>query len=248
LSVIDVLGGISHPLSEASAIGAIGMAALVFKRRRSGLALIAIAAAWAYLCATPAFALILYRGLAHQYPPKPPADYPRADAIVLVGGGPIPRPLQTWNAKNNPALATPPGLALALYKAGKAPVLVGTGNYGTPAMADALVRQGVRPSTFRPEPVSANTHGDAVVAQRALHAKPGQSILLVTTESHMPRTVATFRKQGFKVIPAPALPPAWLARIPRAWLPHRGMWFFSRASLHEYIGLFFYRLRGWATW
>jgi uncharacterized SAM-binding protein YcdF (DUF218 family) len=248
LSVIDVLGGISHPLSEACAIGAIGIAALVFKRRRSGLALIAAAAAWAYLCATPAFALILYRGLAHPYPPKPPADYPRADAIVLVGGGPIPRPLQTWNAKDDPALATPLGFAVALYRHGKAPVIAGVGGSATATFARALRHQNLASPHLLLVPGSHTTHEDATFTRRALPPRAAPVILLVGTGLHMPRTLASFRKQGYRPIPAPALQPAWIAGMPHAWLPHRGMWFFSRASLHEYIGLLYYRLRGWATW
>lgn len=245
--MIDVLGGISHPLSEAGAIGAIGITALAFKRRRSGLALIAAAVAWAYLCATPAFALILYRGLADQYPPKPPTDYPRADAIVLVGGGPIPRPLQRWNAKDDPALSTPLGFAVALYRHGKAPVLASVGGSATANFGRALRHQGLATPHLLLVPGSQTTHEDSTFARRALPPHAAPVILLVGTGMHMPRTLASFRKQGYRPIPAPALQQAWIARMPHAWLPHLGMWFFSRASLHEYIGLLYYRLRGWAT-
>lgn len=246
--MIDVLGGISHPLSEACAISAIGIAALVFKRRRSGIALIAAAIAWAYLCATPAFALLLYRGLAHQYPPKPPADYPHADAIVLVGGGPIPRPLQTWNANEDPALSTPLGFTLALYRHGKAPIVAAVGDSATPAFQHALLRQGLPGAVLRLAFGSQTTHQDSTYATRVVPPRSAPVILLVATALHMPRTLAAFRKQGYQPIPAPAEVQRWIARMPHTWLPHRGMLYFSRACLHEYIGLLYYRLRGWAIW
>lgn len=246
--MIDVLGGISNPLIESGTVGGIGVILLAFRRWRTGAALIVAAAIWAWLCATPAFGLLMWQGLANQYPSRPPSDYPRADAIVLVGGGPVPRPLDEWNAEKNPALSTPLGFALALYRSGRAPLLVATGNYGRQPTRRALTRQGVPQALLRQEPASETTHQDAWYAQRALHHCDRPSILLVGTALHMPRMVATFRKNGFDVTAAPAEEPAWLSRISRPWHPRKFGLHLSQASLHEYIGLFYYRLRGWAEW
>ncbi|MGH8154208.1 MAG: YdcF family protein [Rhodanobacteraceae bacterium] len=244
--MIDVLGGISSPLIESGTVGAIGVASLAFRRWRTGIALVVAAAAWAWLCATPAFAFLLWRGLADQYPPRSPAAYPHADAIVLVGGGPMPRPLDKWNAASNPALSTPLGFAVALYRAGKAPLLVATGNYGAPTFRRTMVRQGVPRSALRQEPASRTTHQDAHYAEEALES-PNKTILLVATNLHMPRTAASFRRQGFKVIAAPAHhSPRFSRRDPSPW-PNRASIAATGACLHEYIGLFYYRLRGWAA-
>lgn len=245
--VIDVLGGISNPLIESASVGAVGVVSLAFRRWRTGIALVAAAGAWAWLCATPAFAFLLWRGLTDQYPPKPPAAYPHADAIVLVGGGPMPRPVDEWSAATYPALSTPLGFAVALYRSGKAPLLVATGNYGEPKFAHVLARQGVPRSVLRQESASATTHQDAHYAEQALESA-SKTILLVATDLHMPRTAAAFRRQGFKVIAAPAQhAPRFSHEDPSPW-PNRAAMYVSRASLHEYIGLFYYRLRGWATW
>lgn len=246
--MIDVLGGISNPLIESAAVAAIGVVALACKWWRTCLVLVAIAIAWAWLCSTPAFAFWLWKGLANQYPPRPIADYPHADAIVLVGGGPLPRDIANWNAADDPAVATPLGVAVALYRAGKAPTLVTTGSYGVAEVVHALTRQGIPSSSIHPFPASATTHEDSQYSTTALRPAAGKTILLVTTAAHMPRTVVTFRKYGFKVIAAAAQPPKWTTQWHSAKWPRRVVIYLSTDSLHEYIGLLYYRLRGWAIW
>ena len=246
--MIDILGGISHPLTEAGVAGAVGIVALATRRWRSGLALIAAAGAWVYLCATPAFALLLWQGLARQYPPQLPAAYPHGDAIVLVGGGSVPDSFATWNARTDPALSTALGFAVALYRLGKAPVLVAVGDSAARNFQQALLHQGVRPSALILAPGSRTTHQDATYARQVVPPRSAPRILLVSTDMHMPRTLAAFRKQGYRPIPAPALQPAWIAQPQRSWHPRHRMLYISQLCLHEYIGLFYYRLRGWAMW
>ncbi|MGH8153284.1 MAG: YdcF family protein, partial [Rhodanobacteraceae bacterium] len=142
--------------------------------------------------------------------------------------------------------STPLGFAVALYRSGKAPVLVATGNYGAPTFARTMARQGVPRSVLRQEPASRTTHEDAHYAQQALESS-NKTILLVATDLHMPRTAATFREKGFKVIAAPAQHSArFNRRDPSPW-PNRASIAATGACLHEYIGLFYYRLRGWAV-
>ena len=104
--------------------------------------------------------------------------------------------------------------------------------------------KGVRPPALILAPGSRTTHQDAIYTRQALPPHSAPRILLVATDMHIPRTLAAFRKQGYRPIPAPALQPAWIAQLPRSWHPHRRMLLFSRLCLHEYIGLVYYRLRG----
>lgn len=246
--VIDLSGGISNPLIQACIVVGVGAVALVFRRWRTCGVLCATALAWAWLCATPAFSLLLWQGLAHPYPTRPAAAYPHADAIVLIGGAQTRDALGTWIAADDPALSTPLGVAVALYHAHKAPVIVATSNYATTAAAHALVRQGIPAAALRLEPASKTTHQDATDSRSALRQLHANSILLVTTGSHMPRTVATFRKLGFAVVPAPTHQPTWLHHWPTSLTPRNTALYLSRSWLHEYIGLAYYRLRGWAVW
>ena len=72
-------------------------------------------------------------------------------------------------------------------------------------------------------------------------------VLLVTSASHMPRSVAVFRKQGLEIIPSPTdvqvvARPFTLIQI----LPGLGALEYSNTALKEWFGLMTYRLRGWA--
>jgi uncharacterized SAM-binding protein YcdF (DUF218 family) len=73
-------------------------------------------------------------------------------------------------------------------------------------------------------------------------------IILVTSAFHMPRAVGAFRKAGFEVIPAPAeFHTGWAP--PRAferWVPSVNSIRESDRALHEMVGLWVYRFRGWA--
>lgn len=229
-------------------LAAAGIACIVARRRTPGMVLLGCAAAWLWLCAAPWFALALWRGLADQYPPRPIESYPGAAAIVLVGGGPVPAPLPQWVAADRPALATPLGVAVALYQAGKAGTIVAIANYAMPEFLRALARQGIPPTALKTGLHSATTRSDALVTVAALRGSRGARVLLVATRSHMPRAAATFRRAGFVVVPVPTrAPPPALPDARSPW-PTRTALRVSGNCLHEYLGLAYYRIRGWAAW
>lgn len=75
---------------------------------------------------------------------------------------------------------------------------------------------------------------------------PRARIVLVTSALHMPRTLATARRSGLDPIPVRSdflqiARPGW-----RAWLPNNGAPWLFRQALHESVGLWVYRWRGWA--
>ena len=76
----------------------------------------------------------------------------------------------------------------------------------------------------------------------------GEPILLVTSAIHMPRAVETFRAAGIKVIPAATDIQATPAARPEVftWLPSAGALLGVTQAWHELVGLWYYRLRGWA--
>lgn len=247
-AALEIFHALADPRVETAAIGLLGFGCLALKRWRTGIALVALACAWLWLCATPAFARALQVELASRYPAQPAAAYPQVDAIVGLGGDSPPRGLADWNADARPAQSTTLGFVLALYRAHKAPRIALTSSNATPAAVAALIRQGVPAQAIAAYPVSADTHDDAVVAAQALHAWNAHRILLVTFGAHMPRSAAVFEKQGFEVIAAPRLPPARHYRNGEAWWPHHWVFYASACALHEHLGLFYYRLRGWASW
>jgi uncharacterized SAM-binding protein YcdF (DUF218 family) len=151
-------------------------------------------------------------------------------------------------------------MALRLYHSGKAPLIVLSGGNNplfseeVPEKPEAevmrllLVEWRIPDSTIRVEGDSINTHENALFSHRLLAAQGIQRIILVTSGMHMPRAAAAFRNVGFDVVAAPAdFQTGW--RAPSAlfrWMPQADALVNSSKAIHEWVGLWLYRLRGWA--
>jgi uncharacterized SAM-binding protein YcdF (DUF218 family) len=171
-----------------------------------------------------------------------------AQALVVLSGGvygPVPdRPYaspqrQTYERSRHTAW---------LYKNWKPlPVLAsGGGPYGEPlsfAMREVLQAEGVPPDKIWAETRSTNTYENALYGCEILRRHGISEIVLVDEARFLPRAVASFRKQGMKVVPAPF-------NFTRLYLDVDDFLPSSRAiqmngeTIHEYLGLFWYRLRG----
>jgi uncharacterized SAM-binding protein YcdF (DUF218 family) len=199
------------------------------------------------VCSTPAFAQWLRHGLTEPYQAREASSYPVADAIVVLGGGWMP---DTEDVLDNPTVDdayTRLGFGRRLYVAGRAPRILLSGGEGeAQRMAARLALQGIPPARMWIEGHSRDTHENAVNSARILHAAGVRRVLLVTSAIHMGRAVASFRKQGVEVIPAPAMPLPHRDR-PTSFLHGRRMVLMRSANyLHEYLGQWVYRLRGWS--
>ena len=95
------------------------------------------------------------------------------------------------------------------------------------------------------EDQSRNTVENAEFTKALVQPKPGERWLLVTSASHMPRSIGIFRKVGFPVIAYPVdfhtTGNIWRPRIPHS--SSRGMLLTDLAA-HEWIGLVINRLTG----
>jgi uncharacterized SAM-binding protein YcdF (DUF218 family) len=95
------------------------------------------------------------------------------------------------------------------------------------------------------ESKSRNTHENALYSKEIAKPKPGQKWMLVTSASHMPRAVGSFRKVGWKMIPYPVD-----YNVEGTIDLEVGFNFLSGLSalnqgLHEWIGLFVYKFSGY---
>lgn len=238
---------IAYPEFQSAIAAAVGLVLVALRRYRSGGALIGLACLWLWLCATPAFAGWLQHTLERPYPQHQPSAYPHADAIMLVGGGKLP-PLHGWNSKTDPALDTPLGMVLALYRADKASnIVISAGVYTSGKLVALLHEQGVPAAAIHPAGDSLTTRQDAVLATPILRKMEASRILLVTYPVHMPRSAAVFRHRGFNVVAAPSLASHDSTLGASAWIPSHKALLLTRDCLHEYLGLAWYRLRGWVT-
>ena len=250
-----VLTQLAMPLSVGGLLLLAGILVLVFGRRRLGGGLALAGLAWLWLWSMPVFSDWVRGRLEGRYLPSALKALPHAGAIVVLGGGVAP--------------AVPPRLfpdlggaadrvwhGARLFHAGKAPLLVLSGGAlpwrlaGGPeadAMLAFVTDLGVPPEHVLIDAQSATTRGNAVETARLLGQRGVSRILLVTSALHMRRAEAAFRAVGLDVVPA-ATDHEVVEEAPTAldYLPDASALADSSRALKEHLGLFVYRLRGWA--
>lgn len=231
------------------------MAALVVRKRRT--IVIAVALLLLLVPSLPAVSNFLLGTLEKQYPDRGIEALPAGDAIVVLGGT-IAGPGGPHRASHLIDASDRLLTAYRLYRAGKAPLIVCSGGIlpilGQTAerpeaevMCSLIKEWGVPASAVLTESGSANTRENATRSFELLSARGVRRVLLVTSAIHMPRASATFRKVGFDVIPAPAdFRTGWKSNA-LDWLPSPSSLIDSERAVHEWIGLWIYRLRGWAA-
>lgn len=206
---------------------------------------------------------ILARSLEWRY--LPPQNLPSNSMVVLLGGGTesqqYPRQIPEINGAGDRVLYT-----AKLYQTGVAEtILLSGGNIEwsgsrstTPAedMAGLLIMMGVPKDVLILQNQSQNTAEDAQFSAEILTDLNVEEIILVTSASHMLRSVALFEKQGFTVIPAPTdfsiTYDSWnslwspsLQDLIIGLVPNAGNLSDLNFTLKEYLGFAVYRLRGW---
>jgi uncharacterized SAM-binding protein YcdF (DUF218 family) len=190
-------------------------------------------------------------------------ELPEADAIILLGGSTrVPTPprhtVEITEAGDRVLYAA------HLFKAGKAPLIIATGGRITwlknaPPEADSmknlLIEIGVPASAIIEETQALNTYQNALYTKEILEQWGIKKSLLVTSASHMPRSLRVFQKQEIEVIPAPTdflvTKVDWeqLQGTPQAtilnFLPSADNLKQTTQALKEYLGIFVYWLKGW---
>ena len=187
----------------------------------AGFGLLLVAVGW-----EPATYALL-RNLENRYPPiAPTADIQRYVGIVVLGGTSVER-----RAAAIELIRQHPDMQV-LFTGRGAEVLPPSSSKAARAAARVLYVS-----------TSTNTYADAVDSAAFPGVNVEQPWLLVTSASHMPRALATFRKVGWNVTPYP-VDYRTGPRIP--WTQYSlaegsTQW---RMVLHEYIGIVSYRVEG----
>ena len=241
-----------YPFNLALLLLLAALLLIIFGRRRSGAFTVFLAFVILAVCASP-LSLVLYREHELRYPPIPISSSPTADVIVLLGGDVgLPVPPRTESQLHGNRLLH----AFRLFEDGKAPLIMVTGGNVFPQEglhAEAtyskaiLTSWGVPDGAIVTESKSRNTRQNALYSHQILSTQGVDRILLVTHAFHMPRAAAVFRHAGFEVIPSPSSFSITDYRRPKLldWWPSLGNLGKAQALMHEKLGLFVYRLRGW---
>ncbi|MDX9851147.1 MAG: YdcF family protein [Anaerolineaceae bacterium] len=206
---------------------------------------------------------MLARTLEWRY--LPPEQLPSNSTVVLLGGGTesqqYPRQMTETNGAGDRVLYT-----AKLYQSGIVErIILSGGNIEwsgsrttTPAqdMEELLLLMNVPKDVLILQDQSRNTAEDAQFSAEILRKRNIEEIILVTSTSHMWRSVALFEKQGIKVIPAPADYSITYESWNSLWkpsfqdlmiglVPNAGNLSDVTYVMKEYLGFAVYRLRGW---
>lgn len=217
----------------------------------AGLGLLGVLVLW--VPATPLFSDFIRDTLENRYPPVAVGAIPEAEAIVVLGGeiAEIGKRAETLDVG---AAFDRLQHALALYRAGKAPMLIVSGG-GAPGrvteadvMAGLLGEHGVPDAAILREEESRNTRENGVNTAALLKDQGISRVILVTSAFHMDRALAVFRRLGIEAIPA-ATDYRVDLRSPEMpaleWLPTAEALHESTYAFKEYLGMEVYRHRGW---
>ena len=132
-------------------------------------------------------------------------DAPVCDAIVLLGGG-MSASLEVFPYPDMHGAADRVWHAARLYKAGKAPIVIPTGDGDRESTEPLLLDFGVPQEAIVGEYKARNTEENAKFVGKLLSGRGSRpKVLLVTSAWHMKRSLLMYRKYAaeLEIIPAP---------------------------------------------
>ena len=178
-------------------------------------------------------------------------------AIVLLGSGSW--HVEDWDGRTavypDPAAASRQLEAARIFKLVSPAVIISSGGNPHPnrpmvpageAMRNDLITLGVPADRILVETESGTTRDEATVVNRMIKAQGIEQVILVTSETHMRRSLGVFRSVGIAAVPAIAME---FLRERASWtdllLPSQGGLDLGSENVHELVGLAYYWLRGW---
>jgi len=170
------------------------------------------------------------------------------DVIILLGSGFSEGAMDmTGPGVPSPEMMSRIVTAVRLQKKTGLPVIISSGVSftGKVTEADAAARiiedLGVGREKIFKEAESKDTGDNAVKVREICSAKGFKKAILVTSASHMKRAEMIFKRAGFDVITFPAAFSTWEKNEIR-WRDFLPVSSSLAGSLHEYIGMIYYRL------
>jgi uncharacterized SAM-binding protein YcdF (DUF218 family) len=248
------------PWIEPIGLSLIVLTALLihFLRRRHWKMSAGVALSWALLLLTTCTPLpnVLLGTLEKPWSSTDLKSLPKADAIVVLGGAAAPSLTELVGVHftiGADRLMT----AVDLIRSGKSDTLVcgggGRRQQGKIASEADAVKAWLDSWEVLKTPVislgtCADTHEEAVKTAELMEQKKWETLILVTSASHMRRAEAAFKKAGCQVVCAPC---NWLSSPLKETPffgfhgPRAGGADLFHAWFHEIIGTWVYRIRGW---
>jgi uncharacterized SAM-binding protein YcdF (DUF218 family) len=113
------------------------------------------------------------------------------------------------------------------------------------ALRDTLIKLEVPSERIILDSDSHNTRAHTINLGHLLRARGVTDFILVTSPTHMRRSIAAFRKEGFDPIPSPSAGPLDHMQGWGAFWPSLKALSQTEEVMHEYFGLVYYRFMGW---
>jgi uncharacterized SAM-binding protein YcdF (DUF218 family) len=237
-----IIGWLTSPLAVTFVAMVMGLMLARIGRRRWGLGLIGGAFAWLWLWATPAMTWVVGVPLEREFlvdgKVPPVENFPAAEAVVLLGGS---MGIDT-NLSAYPEMCSSADRvwqAARLWKAGKAPKIIATGDEARESTLGLLKDFGVDEKCV--EFLDArNTEEEAKVVSSQGLCVENKKILLVTSAWHMKRARMMFEKyaKGVEVVCAPAdFEMSMAARKGWSVLPDAYSLHLNSVAVHEWVGI-----------
>ena len=240
----DLLSALVTPSGAAHALFILGLlAALRAGTRRASWLLLAGSGAVSLVFSSGMVAAALMRPLEYSQPTlHTPQALPDTRHIVVLTAYAADDSDMPLTGRLSASTAYRVLMALELYGARADCDLIVSGDATTArVMGEALTKLGIPQDKIRLEGQSATT---AQSAENLRAILDGESFFLVTSAGHMPRTLGAFERVGLKPVPVPTD-----HQFPRNWRnselrPRPSSLLASDRAMHEYVGLLWYRLRG----
>lgn len=245
-TLMKIVTWLLSPLGVALLGVAAGAALVRREKTRVGWAVILCAWLWLWVWSSPWCFALVGGALERQYPSVNVATLPRADAIVVLGGGMGSATKLTVYPELYPG-ADRGWQAARCFHAGKAPVIIFSGVGEGPGMRRFLMDLGVPAAKIVLETESKNTYENSLFTRKKLEEIKAKRVILVTSAWHMRRSVMTFKKMGVEVIPSGC---DYEALSMKAWLKPTMILYYlptpdalakNSAAVKEHIGY-------WAYW
>jgi uncharacterized SAM-binding protein YcdF (DUF218 family) len=224
-----------------------GALLIFWNRRKIGAYNLAIGILFWIFCTSP-FSNLLMRGLESEF--HIPKNV-NGDVLLLLGGGIIDK-VPDFSGYGIPTdrmigrIVT----AVRLQKKMDIPIIVSGGKSNLSNSSEALIVKrflidlGVKEDQIKIDEKSRDTIENAKHIREICLRNDYKNPILITSASHMKRSVLSFKKVGIDVMPYPANFKSadindygWLNYLPRASSLGR-----TSAAFREYLGILFYRL------
>jgi uncharacterized SAM-binding protein YcdF (DUF218 family) len=257
--IVDFLKDQCHLSSPLPMIAALAVTALWMWRRPAskGLRLYVAAVTIGYwLVTTSLGAYVLVTPLSRGIPRITSRDQaPDVQAVVVLGGGAFSARVgdKFGGAVTGSSLLRALEAARVVEIVG-APIVIASGGIPHPdrdvrpeseMLRDMLVKAGVPPAAIVEESQSKTTYEQAVAVSSLLRDRHIQRVVLITSQTHMLRSLAVFRAAGVDPVPSVAPVRSEMALPPPPLLPNTESLSLSDDAVYEYAAFVYYWARGY---